>query len=267
MEELIIVKLGGSLITDKRRPYTENMPIIRQICREIKEVKDNSGVRILLGHGGGSYPHTPAVKYQTIKGDIHEDSTKGFCIVQDSASRLNRIVVSQLIECGVNAMSIQPSACAIADKRRIRDMFLKPILKCIEKGIIPVLYGDVMFDGSQGYAIASTEELISYLSIHFLETGRFNLRRILLFGNYDGVYDSNKKVIKEINKENFDEVATCLSDSDEIDATGGMKQKVESMFELAKKGVTVEILNGAVKGNIKNSLLGKSGLGTRISYP
>ena len=127
--------------------------------------------------------------------------------------------------------------------------------------------GDVMFDGSQGYAIASTEELISYLSIHFLETGRFNLRRILLFGNYDGVYDSNKKVIKEINKENFDEVATCLSDSDEIDATGGMKQKVESMFELAKKGVTVEILNGAVKGNIKNSLLGKSGLGTRISYP
>ncbi len=120
MSELILVKLGGSLITDKSKPYTLREGVLSRLAREIHEArKENPNLRIIVGHGGGSFPHVSAKKYETQKGIINEKSWEGFAKVADDAARLNRLVVKALIEAGENAVSIPPSSGAICRNSKI----------------------------------------------------------------------------------------------------------------------------------------------------
>jgi isopentenyl phosphate kinase len=56
MDELVFLKLGGSLITDKTRPYTPRLDILALLAEQIAA----ANVRMVLGHGSGSCWHTAA---------------------------------------------------------------------------------------------------------------------------------------------------------------------------------------------------------------
>ncbi len=256
MKNLVFLKLGGSLITDKSRPYAVRKDVIKRICREIHEAREEEGFPLLIGHGGGSFPHVSAKKYETHKGVINEKSWEGFAKVQDDAARLNRIVISSLIEAGENSLSIQPSASCIARKDRIIEWYTKPIETSLSKGLIPVPYGDVCLDLEKGFCIISTEEIFRFLAKK-LKPGR-----IIMAGKTDGVFDSEGNIIREINRDNFEEVKKFLASSDGIaDVTGGMVLKVEKAMET---GIGTEIINGMKTNILKRSLLGEKGLGTMI---
>jgi len=257
MKNLIFVKLGGSLITDKSRPYTARYDVIKRLCSEIHEAKKQKRFSILVGHGGGSFPHVSAKKYETHKGVISEKSWEGFAKVQDDASRLNRIVVSSLIGAGENAISIQPSASCIARNDRITEWYTKTIEVALYRGLIPVPYGDACLDEAKGCCIISTEEILRFLA------KKLKPQKIVMAGKTDGVLDSEGNVIKEITRKNFGEIKKSLLSSDGFaDVTGGMVQKVEKAMEM---GVDVEIINGLKPGILKRSLLGEKGLGTVIN--
>ncbi|MEM7815540.1 MAG: isopentenyl phosphate kinase [Candidatus Aenigmatarchaeota archaeon] len=264
MDSLVFVKLGGSLITDKSKPFTERVDVIKRLAYEIHNARKKD-VRVLIGHGGGSYPHEPARRYQTQKGIFSKDSLKGLALVQDAAARLNRIVVSALIEAGENAVSVQPSSFCIARNGKIIEGYTKPVEKMLDCGILPVVYGDVGMDVSKGCCILSTEEIFSFLA------KKFKPERIIMCGKVDGVFnaDPNKeksaKLIPKINQKTFPEVKKYLTSSDGIDVTGGMLHKVELCLELAKSGTECEIINGLKEGNLGKALLGKKGIGTIIT--
>ena len=162
--ELIFLKLGGSLITQKNNPFTERKNAIERLAKEIHEAKQEKDFKLLIGNGGGSYPHTPAKKYETAQGIINEQSIKGIAEVQDAASRLNRIIVRALLDAGENAISIQPSSVCITKNSRIVEFCTKPLEMLLEKEMLPVVYGDVGLDLRQGCSIISTEELFVFLA-------------------------------------------------------------------------------------------------------
>ena len=257
MPEPVLLKLGGSLITDKSRPFTERRDVINRLAGEIHEARQETGIRLVVGHGGGSYPHKPASDYQTQKGVTGKESYRGIAEVQDAAARLNRIVVDSLIKAGENAMTIQPSAATISEDGRIREWFTKPIEKLLEYGMLPVVYGDVGLDVSKGCCILSTEELFRHLS------GSLGAKRVIMCGKTDGVFtgdpnrDSSVRHIPEITQESFQDIRKHLSDSDGIDVTGGMLHKIEQALELARSGASVHIINGNAPGNLRAALLGK----------
>ncbi len=67
--ELVFLKLGGSLITDKKRPHTPRMDVIRRLAREIAAARNiRPDLQLVLGHGSGSFGHIPAEKYGTHQG-------------------------------------------------------------------------------------------------------------------------------------------------------------------------------------------------------
>jgi isopentenyl phosphate kinase len=263
MKNLIFVKLGGSLITDKSKPYTERPDVIKRLSQEIHNAR-KKGAKVLIGHGGGSYPHQPAKQYQTQKGLISKDSVKGLAIVQDAAARLNRIVVNSLLGAGERAISLQPSAFCVAKSSRIVEGYTKVIEKALESDMLPVIYGDVGFDLSQGCCILSTEEIFSFLS------KSLKPERIIMCGKVDGVFtaDPNKdpkaRKILEVTQKNFPEIRKYLTSSDGIDVTGGMLLKVQACLELARSGAECEIINGLKPGNLEKALSGQKGLGTII---
>ena len=266
---LILVKLGGSLITDKTKPYTANIPVIKRLAREIHEAREEKDINLIVGHGGGSFPHVSAKKYQTHKGVINKDSYEGIAKVQNDAAKLNRIIVDELINAGENAMSIQVSSCSIAENGRIKYMYTEPIKILLKHNMIPVPYGDVGLDLKQGCCILSTEEILDYLSKTFCKA-EFKPDKILVCGIVDGIFTDDPiknpeaEFIPEITTENIKNVEDCLAGSAGIDVTGGMIHKVERLLEIAKSGIESEIINGLVPGNLKKALKGEKIKGTII---
>lgn len=256
MTGLIFLKLGGSLITVKSEAYRVRPEVVERISREIHEARRKNGMPLLLGHGGGSFAHVSAARYQTHKGDIAENSREGFARVQNDVARLNRIVVGALLDAGENAVSVQPSAAAFAENGCILEWFTRPIESMLAKGIVPVVHGDVCIDRERGFCIVSTEDVFQFLS------AGLKPERILMAGKTDGVLDREGQVIKLVTGENFPDVRKSLLPSDGIaDVTGGMIHKVETSLKMA---VEIEIINGLKPGIVARSLAGEKGLGTII---
>lgn len=257
MPDLVLLKLGGSLITDKSKPFTERLDVIKRLTEEISDALKESDFKLLVGHGGGSYPHAPAKDFKTHLGITDKRGYEGLSKVADAASRLNRIVVEGFILAGVNAMSMQPSSATSVKNGKITDWYTEPIERLLDYGMLPVVYGDVGLDTVKGSCILSTEELFRFLAAKLKAT------KVIMCGKTDGVFtgDPNKESsvehIPKITEETFPEISKNLRSSDGIDVTGGMIHKIEQALEFAKNNASVHIINGDNPDNLKNSLLGK----------
>jgi isopentenyl phosphate kinase len=271
MDELILVKLGGSVITDKNKPFTEDIDTIKRLAKEIHEARQEKKFRLIVGHGGGSYPHTPASEFKVNEGIINHKSYEGIAKVQDAASRFHRIIVRELMNVGENAMSVQLSSCSVCEDGKIKEMFLEPIKKLLDFDMVPVPYGDVGLDRKKGCCIISTERIFDYLARNLSKIDeKYRISRIIMCARVRGVFTDNPDVnsyaelIKEITPKNIEEVESYLKGSSGIDVTGGMLHKVKMMLELAKLGIESEVINAREPGLLKRALLGEKGLGTVI---
>lgn len=262
MEKPVLLKLGGSLITDKGKAETPNPAAIARLAKEIHDARMAGGFRLIVGHGGGSFPHQYAHKFQTQKGVSGKESYRGIALVQDAASRLNRIVVKALLDAGENAISVQPSACMVTEGGLITSGFLKPIERALDFDMVPVPYGDVAFDLKQGCSIISTERILSFVA------RKVGASRIIIAANEEGVWEDfpeRKKLIEEITPRNFPAIKRHLQGSSDVDVTGGMLHKVERMLDLSNQtGADVVIVNGSVPGRLRDALLGKKVVGTVV---
>ena len=267
--EIVFLKLGGSLITEKTRAFTTRPTVIARLCKEIAEARKTKKFDLLIGNGGGSFPHGPAHKFQTHRGYLGLQSVRGFAEVQDAAARLNRIVVNALLAAGVNACSIHPSAGAIARESRIVKWDLAPLKKILELGLVPCVYGDVAIDEKRGMCILPTEEIFAFLAEELKPT------RIIVAGEVDGVFAGNPNevaagiapLIPEINKKNYAEVSQWLGASRAAaDVTGGMLGKVDKLREIAAltKNTEIIVVNGLAAERVRDALLGKNVVGTVI---
>jgi isopentenyl phosphate kinase len=258
---IVLVKLGGSLITVKSRSETPRRNTIARLAREIAFAR-SKGARMVVGHGGGSFPHRPAKRFRTHEGFSGRESARGVALVQDAASRLNRIVVAALLRAGVDAVSFQPSAFMLASGCEISSCFAGPIDAALRLGLTPVPFGDVAFDARNGCCIASTERILRCIA-----RGR-KVERIVVAGTEDGVwrdYPEKKGVFGEITPRNFEAARRSLRGSECVDVTGGMLDKVEELLAMSgEAGAPAVIVNGNAPGRLASAILGKKVAGTLV---
>ncbi len=263
----VMIKLGGSLITDKNVPHTIRYNSLKMVVQELKESLDTRPeLSLLIGHGGGSFPHPIARAFRTIDGfGASTGSVRGFVLCQNAASTLNRLIIDLMVDYGLDAVSIQPSACCVAADGRIARIFYEPIEQAMRNGIIPVVFGDCVFDEVRGCTVISTEQILKCLSQYIRPD------RVLCFEQVGGVYtadplrDKDAKLIPEINEENIRQVESYLGGAYSAnDVTGGMRDKVHELLEIARMGIECEILRGD-RGYVKRVLMGERGLGTIIN--
>ena len=263
-QELIFIKLGGSLITDKRKRETPRPHIITSIAQEIRTLLDDfPQFNLLLGHGSGSYGHWEAMNYGTRTGVSTQHQWQGFARVGAAASRLNRLVVDIFLKAGLPVLSLQPSASIRAESGAILEYNTQNIRQCLLHNIIPLIYGDVAFDISWGGTIFSTEDLFAFL------TPKLKPTRIILLGNAAGVYNNQGQVISKITPLDFSEIEHHLHGSKYTDVTGGMADKVNRMVGLVKShpNLKVQILSGQKSGNLIHTLKDNTySPGTTICY-
>lgn len=266
MKKIVFVKLGGSLITDKERPFTAKIDVIKNLAKQIKEaLREDSKLRLVIGNGGGSYPHYPAVKYKMSEGLKNERQKIGFCEVQDAAAQLNRLIVRELLNVKVKAVSVNPSSMIIASGGEIKTFFIEPIIEFLKLGLTPVLYGDIVYDEVFGAKIFSTEQLLTELSLQFKQRGLL-VEKIIHNGITLGVLDRQGNLIPLITKKNIKKIQSIFTKTKGFDVTGGMLHKVNEALRLTHFGIKTLIINGNAKKNLlKEAILGLKVKGTLIS--
>jgi isopentenyl phosphate kinase len=214
-------------------------------------------MRLLIGHGSGSFGHIAAAQHATQNGAATASEWLGFAEVWASAHRLNRIVIDFLMNEKLPVINFPPSASIICDNGKIQEMAYQPIMDALDAGLIPVVFGDVAFDRSQGAAIVSTESIFTFLSQHLQPT------RVLIAGIESGVYANypeSKKILQSISANDLDTLN--VKGAQAVDVTGGMRGKVEAALEIASRSpdAEVRIFSGENAGAIEKILLGaKSG--------
>jgi isopentenyl phosphate kinase len=260
---LIFLKLGGSLITDKTRPYTARVDKIEQLAAEISSsLNRDPSLQILLGHGSGSFGHQPASRYNTRRGVSGADSWRGFTEVWYQASELNRIVAAALRQAGLPALTLSPAASVTARDGKPAAWDVRPLLNALSNGLLPVIHGDVAFDETLGGTILSTESLFSYLAPILKPF------RILLAGSEEGVWADFPKrevFLDEITPDSLPNLLESLGGAAGADVTGGMRSKVTDMIALVEvvPGLEVQIFSAEDPDTLGRALAGKNP-GTRL---
>jgi isopentenyl phosphate kinase len=261
MTEVIFVKLGGSIITDKSGEKDADLEKIDQLAEELKEAQLQTDALFIIGHGAGSFGHPQAKKYQTTEGNIADESALGHALVRQAVTELNGIVIKSFTEHGIAAVTLSPNAFITADNKRIKSVNTTPLNLMLDHKLVPVIHGDVLMDETQGWSISSGETILNALAERM--PSRYHPSKIIEVGKTDGVYDANNVTVPLITNSNFAEIEKQIGESHGADVTGGMAHKVKEALELASKGIP-SLLISAQKGNLKKALLGKEVLCTRI---
>jgi len=255
-----LVKIGGSLITNKSVAYSANLKMIKQICKEIS-VLIGQGHKLIIGNGAGSFGHQSAKKYQTADGFVSEESKIGLGIVQYDAHNLHSFLVKEFIELKAEIFSLSPSSLLITKNSELKEDWFKIVQQTLDFKLTPFLYGDAVLDLAKGCGIVSTDTLFEWLAIWLAKKGE--KVQIISAGNYDGVLDNQGKVISHISANQ--NLAGVFYDLTTTDVTGGMKTKVEGMQKLAKDfQISSVILNGGIKGRLSHAINGEPGIMTII---
>jgi len=255
-ENLYFLKLGGSLITNKTRPGNARLEVIRRLVKEVSNALHKSpDLKLVLGHGSGSFGHVPAKKFGTRDGVSTPGQWGGFLEVWRDAAALNRIVVDALREAELPAITFPPSAEIITQNRQVLQWNLAPLRSALNAGMLPVIYGDVVFDREIGGTILSTEDLFDHLAVNLAPS------RILIAGLEQGVWDDFPdctKIVSNITPKNLPTIQAAISGSTATDVTGGMLSKVTQSLKMVQEnpGLEVLIFSGEKGGWLEDALLG-----------
>ena len=242
---MILIKLGGSIITDKQKPLTPNLSALEKIAAQLKKVREP----IIIVHGGGSFGHYWSVRY-----GMHTKpakySKKGVAVVKNSMIELNKIILNSFLKHDLNPYCLPPTDFMFGDKPDLKKV--KEIAKIAKDGLVPVSYGDVLWYGKNRFYILSGDSIIGILA-------KILKPRLAIFVlNVDGVYSDmkSKKLLYEIKGQ------TASISKVGRDVTGGMTRKIKEAMMMSKSGIDVFLVNGNKPERIVNAINGKNFEGT-----
>ncbi|WP_224335228.1 isopentenyl phosphate kinase [Haloprofundus halobius] len=222
-----VLKLGGSVVTDKDTPETVDDEALDAAVDAIAE----SGVEdLVVVHGGGSFGHHHAANYGVSTTEGTTDAA-GALAIHAAMKRLNDAVVSRLQSRDVPALPVHPLSVAArrdTGEASENDTSLSLPLDSTEtllgEGFVPVLHGDIVAHAGRGITVVSGDELVVRLA------DGLEAERVGLCSTVPGVYDEDDVVVDEIRS--FEDVAAALGESESTDVTGGMAAKVRALLAM-----------------------------------
>jgi len=245
----LVVKLGGSLITEKDKPYTIAWDRLARAARIIGSYYSRhaeEGLRLVVVHGGGSFGHYA----------VHE-ARKKLVIDQLDVARIQLVmnelainVARSLIDEGIPATIIPGHTICPRKKDRCN---LSLLVDNVVRGMVPLTYGDGIYD--EGVVIISGDDLA------ILAASAINADCLVFVSNVPGVLDEKGEVIPQVSSTRQVPILAGA----EFDQTGGMKAKVEKALSFSREYEDMRIFIVDLEGLEK--LLSGDRAGTLIFSP
>lgn len=254
MKSLTILKIGGSVITNKEKECVAKSNEINRIAKEIAEVHN---IPLILVHGAGSYGHPQAEKYI-------DNLNIGIIPIHNSVRTLNKLFIDSLNKFGISAIPVHPLSCTILKNGRIKYINIELLYTMIKQGFVPVLHGDIAIDETSKCNILSGDQIVTYLAERACERPV----KIGIGTNVDGVLDCNNRPIKVLTPDILKKILSCInstkSDASLSDVTGGMLGKVKELLVLAETTGIESCIFNASKPNTIIKFLNGNNIGTII---
>ena len=248
LEELVLIKLGGAAITDKRREHTLKEDIIRQVLKEIKA----SGITPIIIHGAGSFAHITARDYNLRDGksdDIGLDNQiAAISKIRLSMMKLTGFIANVAMEIELDPFPVAISSTLVSDgPNKEAYIMFEAVEYALKNKMIPILHGDMAFDTKNIFRVISGDRIINLLAQYFKNRGR--KVRVIFGSDTDGLYDKDPnnhpdaKLIHKILPNQIHQYIETAGGSAGIDVTGGMHGKLKSIESIVKMGIGVNLIN------------------------
>lgn len=253
---MILIKLGGSVITDKSQYRTFNRAVVARLCREIGE----SGEDVVIVHGAGSFGHILAKENRLNDGFEDDSQIPAVAQVCFDVRELNSMVIKELIDAGIPAVSIPPGSCFMMDDRKLMIDNEEVLRGFVDKGIMPVMFGDVVLDRKLGFAICSGDQMMELLA------RIFKPKRVIFVSDIDGLYDRDPKKYPDASlyrTVNSDIIGKIRSETSVADVTGGVCSKMQTMLRMCSDDRDCILMNGTTEGRLLSLLKGEDIVCTR----
>lgn len=251
MAALTLVKLGGSVLTEKTAREALRSDVLARLCAELASGLPEA---CIVGHGSGSFGHRAAVEHGCADGVFAESQAAAAAATREAALRLHGLVLNAFEGAGVDAVSVPPADCCHWRDGRLQ-ADLEPVRRVLGSGAVPLVMGDVIARVEGGAKIASTEVVLVALA------GHLPVERAIWVGDTDGVLDDEGASLPSLTsaaEPRFEMPAGA-------DVTGGMSGRWEAVRALASRGVESVLVNGLREGQLRAALAGDAIIGTRVA--
>jgi isopentenyl phosphate kinase len=234
--EMIILKFGGSVITDKKK----EIPTINQDnLKRIGSILSNHSQDFIIVHGAGSFGHPIAKKFDLANGlNSNPNQRKAIEETREQVLELNQILCSNLNKRDIQTKTIIPSQTMKTNgPRSIKEVPIELFDEGLETGKTPVTFGDVTEDNLQGICILSGDVIMEELVKHYKP------RMSIFVMDYPGVFDRNPTdkdahIIPEVTLQTLKMLKQENTHKGTTDVTGGLIGKLECAIEMAKHSET-----------------------------
>jgi len=219
--EIVLLKLGGSLLTDKDKPFSIREDVVKSAIQQIIDANK----QLILIHGGGSFGH-PLAKEYSISSGINSSiphQILGLTKTHQSMNNFNSYLINLFLEKNYPALSIQASSIFIKDSLKISTQSIDIIETTLDLNILPILYGDIILDKQGSFSIISGDQIIFELCENLK---KYQISKVIFVMETDGIY---------------------INDEDS-------KQKNIRLATICKYNIPVQLLNGLKEGYIYKSL-------------
>jgi len=248
---MYILKIGGSVITDKSKECTFKKQVMDSLSKKIKK----ANTTLIIIHGAGSFGHIQAKKYKLNQGYSRKEQLQGFSITHEKVQSLNTMVLKSLQDNGIPAVSISPHSVVKLDDHKLFSMQYSVFDEYLKNKFIPVTFGDVVLDKKLSFSICSGDLLALALAKHFKP------KKVIFVIDEDGIYssnpktDKNAKLLKTLSFNQLKELSTSMDAH--ADVTGGMGGKIDTIRNISKIGVDTVLLNGNKPDRLYKVLVGE----------
>ena len=254
--EFIVIKCGGSVLVNPKlfKIFIEDVGVLKKL-----------GFNPIVVHGGGKRINNKLnelnIESNFIDG-LRVTNKDTINIVEDVLIEFNKEIVDALKDqsCetrGItskeyNIITVKPESDKlgfVGTPTHIKTNVLKEIIKVNEVPIVAPLGLD---ENNQTFNI-NADTAAGSIAIEL------KARRLMIISDVEGVLDSEKKLIPEINSKKANELI------DQKVISGGMIPKIKNCLDVASKGVkAVVIIDGRKNHSLLFELLSDKGSGTLI---
>ena len=268
-KELTVIKLGGSLLTDKSKPYEARKSIIESAARELKACMDEGLIEsLVVVHGVGSFGHPPVLEHKLHLGYQGPEQFIPLSKTQRVVNEFRYMLTEEFQKVGLPVNLLHPSSMVVAEKMRIAKTSFDTLKGWLSLGMVPLLGGDLLYDTAMGFSVGSGDVLAVELA------NQLNAKRLIFAMDVPGIFDDNPRsnpeasLLSEIDIHDISQVLEGMHQIGKLDASGAMKGKLASVgtaMELIEDGLETTLLSMMEYGNLLSLLKGQEVECTRIT--
>lgn len=259
---LVVIKLGGSALTDKGRIYTPRIPVIHSAAKQVAEVCRHYSV--VLVHGAGSYGHIPAKRFGLQYGFKNIEQLKGLTATKFKLLEWESILDEIFLKHGVPVQPIVASSFIVTRNGRIISAELTALMNWLQLGCVPMTGGDIVPDLKNGFSILSGDQIAAYIAV------KLKAKSLVFALDVEGVYDkdpnadSKARLMRTLTISSAAQLISKTSSGNIPDVTGGIAGKLREAIPAARRGVPVYFVSLSKDQRLRKVILGEDVLSSRI---